>query len=101
MSGDENEDYTPILTIPDTDEVKRLKEYFVDKFKDTPEFYVKVPGRVNLIGEHIDYCGFSVCPIAVQQHILVAVKQTNDSNLHVSNIESKYEDFTCDLRSFT
>lgn len=56
--------------------------------------------RVNLIGEHIDYCGYPVLPMAVQQNIRLAVKETQDGVLHLKNVNPKYESFKCAINSF-
>jgi N-acetylgalactosamine kinase len=45
-----------------------VAEKFRAAFGDKPiDFIVRAPGRINLIGEHIDYCGGSVLPMAVSQ----------------------------------
>jgi len=55
--------------------------------------------RVNLIGEHIDYCGYAVCPMALQQHILVAVATAEEPVLKMANLEEKYPDFQTPMDS--
>lgn len=36
---------------------EQLRGLFNEKYGCNPDFYVRAPGRVNLIGEHIDYHG--------------------------------------------
>jgi len=52
-----------------------------------PEFIARAPGRVNLIGEHIDYEGYSVLPMAISLDTLVAVGTRDEASLHVSNVD--------------
>ena len=42
--------------------VRRFKELYGVR----PQFFCRAPGRVNIIGEHIDYCGYSVLPAALE-----------------------------------
>ncbi len=46
---------------------------FRDQFSAEPAVVASAPGRVNLIGEHTDYNGGEVLPIAIEQRTWVAV----------------------------
>src|SRR5215207_4681230 len=54
---------------PDAGSVRAL---FVDRFGREPEVIASAPGRVNLIGEHTDYNGGEVLPIAIARRTWVA-----------------------------
>ena len=51
---------------------KQLKTRFKQQYGCLPSFYCRAPGRVNIIGEHIDYCGYSVLPAAIEQDFVMA-----------------------------
>ena len=42
-----------------TSRFQELNALFKEKYGCSPDFYVRAPGRVNLIGEHIDYHGYA------------------------------------------
>ncbi len=46
---------------------------FAREFGGTPRVVARAPGRVNLIGEHIDYRGGCVLPMAIERECVVAM----------------------------
>ena len=57
-----------------TERFKRLKRRFAELYGGkAPLFIARSPGRVNLIGDHIDYSLYEVLPMAIAADILIAV----------------------------
>jgi len=56
-----------------------LKNSFLDIFNTNPKYYYFSPGRVNLIGEHIDYNGGWVMPAAISKGIFAAFRKEDNA----------------------
>src|SRR3954463_13665695 len=61
-------------------DAESVRALFVDRFGRPPEVIASAPGRVNLIGEHTDYNGGEVLPIAISQRTWVAMNPTTSSS---------------------
>ena len=59
----------------------KLVEEFVNRFRKQPEHIFFCPGRVNLIGEHIDYNGGKVIPCAISMGTWLAISKNTDKRL--------------------
>ncbi len=59
-------------------DVSETAKMFSDFFSSAPEAVVTAPGRVNLIGDHIDYNGLPVLPIAIARACRIALKPRAD-----------------------
>jgi galactokinase len=56
-----------------------LLSIFSKTYGHEPDFVARSPGRVNIIGEHIDYSLYDVLPMAVTADALIVVKATPSS----------------------
>lgn len=69
----------------ESDQMKKLVTKVIDSFRgkwsEDPDAVSIAPGRVNLIGEHTDYTGGFVLPVAIDRYIVIAVKKTSDSKI--------------------
>ncbi|OXG38945.1 galactokinase [Cryptococcus neoformans Bt15] len=68
---------------------------FQEQFGEAPAYIVRAPGRVNVLGEHIDYSLFPVLPAAIEQDILFAFCPTrpvagSNPTVRLENYDRKY-----------
>lgn len=54
-------------------QAERVTAFFAERFGVPPAAVASAPGRVNLIGEHVDYHGGHVMPVATPMQTVVAV----------------------------
>ena len=60
-----------------------IRSQFFNHFNHNPSLVVKSPGRINLIGEHIDYNHGFVLPAAIDKYIEVAIAKRTDGLIHM------------------
>lgn len=67
-----------------------LVSRFQDRFGQAPGILVNAPSRINLIGDHIDYCGGHVLPMAIRGGTTV-LSSDNGSDL-VNIFTERFDD---------
>ncbi|KAK1780077.1 ribosomal protein S5 domain 2-type protein [Copromyces sp. CBS 386.78] len=65
--------YTPDALSTQQKRWNNLLSKFESTYGHQPEFVSRSPGRVNIIGEHIDYSLYSVLPMAITADTIIAV----------------------------
>jgi N-acetylgalactosamine kinase len=64
---------------------------YQSEFPDAENVRVaRAPGRVNLIGEHTDYNGYPVLPIAIDRDLLLAFSTLDRASVEICNMAPGY-----------
>ena len=74
-----------------------IEEKFLETFGEEPDLVAAAPGRVNLIGEHIDYSEGFVLPFAIKDRTLVAARKRDDSTVRIASAQRRSKIVTVDI----
>jgi galactokinase len=74
-----------------------IEEKFLETFGEEPDLVAAAPGRVNLIGEHIDYSEGFVLPFAIKDRTLVAARKRDDSIVRIASAQRRNKIITVDI----
>lgn len=82
---------------------RNLIASFQQRFSCPPQFLVRAPGRVNIIGEHVDYSGYGVLPMAIAQDLVMAFCVGEGEDIQLVHQSPTYQPqcvvYTCDPAS--
>jgi galactokinase len=72
--------------------VQQVSACFKEKFGAEPGHIFLSPGRINIIGEHVDYNDGYVLPAAINKYICFAVSENGSStvNLYAKDLDQSY-----------
>ena len=76
--------------------IEHTTEHFEKIFQKAPEFLFLSPGRINIIGEHVDYNDGFVLPAAINKYICFAISK-NETSKCTLIAKDLNESYTFDL----
>ncbi len=67
-----------------------IDETFISRFGASPGGYCQAPGRINLIGEHLDYNGLPVLPMTIDRRVRVAYGPGEGGRIRIENLDARF-----------
>jgi galactokinase len=77
--------------------MSQIEKKFLETFGAEPDLVAAAPGRVNLIGEHIDYSDGFVLPFAIKDRTLVAARKRDDTTVRIASAQRRNKIVTVDI----
>ncbi len=78
--------------------MSNLENAFTELFGKRAEVIAEAPGRVNLIGEHIDYSEGFVLPFAIADRTYALISRNSDGLVRIASQQRKNRIFTIDIK---
>ena len=77
---------------PEPPPAHAARRVFRERFGRAPDAVAFAPGRVNLIGEHVDYCGLPVLPAALSRGVALAFAGRSDERVRCLTTEPGFDE---------
>lgn len=76
-----------------------IESKFLETFGEEPDLIAAAPGRVNLIGEHIDYSEGFVLPFAIKDRTFAAIRKRDDLTVRIASAQRRNKIVTVDINA--
>jgi len=70
---------------------RKAIQQFRERFRSEPDYVVRAPGRVNLLGEHVDYNDGFVLPVAIDRATWLAFSPSQESRTTLTAMDLSKE----------
>ncbi|MEX3610788.1 galactokinase family protein [Rothia sp. LK2588] len=85
--------------LPDHEEqVRAVRNAFIEKYGQEPDGVWSAPGRLNLLGEYIDFLGGSCMPMPLPYRTYIAGKMRSDGVLRAESLQMPGDERTVVIR---
>src|SRR3954465_2764240 len=71
--------------------IARAADHFQLRYGRDPQWIAAAPGRVNIIGEHIDYNDGFVLPMAIDRYCVIAAAKRSGGEANVYSVATDEE----------
>lgn len=78
---------------------KKLIEAFIERYGNQKIIVSRAPGRVNLMGRHIDHQGGATNVMCIDRETVMVVAPRTDDIVRISNIDKCFEDYSFSIES--
>ncbi|MDD4772389.1 MAG: galactokinase family protein [Eubacteriales bacterium] len=72
----------------------KLLNAFIDRYGDKDIVITRAPGRINLMGRHIDHRGGGVNMMVINRETLLIASARQDDTVNISNLDKSYRDYS-------
>ena len=69
-----------------------LLEFFISRYGDQKVMFTRSPGRVNLMGRHIDHRGGGINVMAIDRDTLFVTSMRSDDEVRIANVDPQFPD---------
>ena len=80
------------------DEIQRVRQEFRQTYRKEPDGVWSAPGRLNLLGEYIDFLGGSCMPMPLPYRTYIAGSLRRDGVLRASSLQMPGDERTIVIR---
>ncbi len=76
------------------DKLIELLEAFIAKYGDRRVVVSRSPGRVNLLGRHIEHRGGSINVMSINRETLIVAAPRDDDTVNIANLDPRFDERT-------